>query len=127
MFCGRCGSELAAGARFCSACGAAVLAGQQVVQQGAPLQGSWGAEVTRLVRPRTNRAIAGVCAGLAQHYHWDLVWVRVLTVLITIFSSGAGIIAYIVFWIVMPEENWMLPATASGSNTTPPPTTSYSG
>ncbi len=74
-------------------------------------------DVGRLARPRTNRAIAGVCAGLAKHYGWELVWVRVLTVLITLFSSGAGLVAYIVFWIVMPEEYWMLPAPTSGPAT----------
>lgn len=67
-----------------------------------------GVPLTRLQRPRANRMVAGVCAGLAQHYRWDLTWTRVLTVLIAIFSSGAGIVAYVVFWIVMPEEPWML-------------------
>jgi phage shock protein C len=54
--------------------------------------------------------VAGVCAGLARQYGWDLTWVRVLTVLISVFSSGAGVVAYIVFWIVMPEEPWLLQA-----------------
>ncbi len=101
MFCGRCGSALVGEARFCSACGAAIAA--------APAPGYLAG--ARLERPRGNRAIAGVCAGLAKHYRWDLTWVRVLTVLITVFSSGAGLVAYIVFWIVMPEETWLLPAT----------------
>ena len=101
MFCGRCGSALAAEARFCSVCGTAVLMAQPVPGYLA------GA---RLERPRGTRVIAGVCAGLARHYRWDLTWVRVLTVLITVFSSGAGLVAYIVFWIVMPEELWRLPA-----------------
>lgn len=64
--------------------------------------------------------IAGVCAGLAQHYRWELTWVRVLTVLAAVFSSGAGVVAYIVFWIVMPEENWRLPANTSGTSPVPP-------
>ena len=59
---------------------------------------------SRLIRPRAGRMVAGVCQGLANNYHWDVVWVRVITVLATIFSSGAGLIAYIVFWLVMPEE-----------------------
>ncbi len=84
MFCGGCGTALAAEARFCSACGA----------PAAPLV-TYGEQ--RLVRPRTNRSIAGVCAGLAKHYGWNLTWVRVLTVLITGFSSGAGLAAYVIF------------------------------
>ena len=90
-----------------------------------------GPAMTRLQRPRAQRLVAGVCAGLALQYGWDLTWVRVLTVLITIFSSGAGLIAYIVFWLVMPEQPWMLPApvgtgtgSQAGSQGTPqaPPT-----
>jgi phage shock protein C len=68
---------------------------------------------TRLIRPREGRMIAGVCQGLANNYHWDVVWVRVITVLATIFSSGAGLIAYIVFWLVMPEEQYALPAVTT--------------
>jgi phage shock protein C len=121
MFCGRCGSELGAGARFCSACGAPV-AGAATWPGGTQASGTqpiWSGQgpATRLERPRTNRMVAGVCAGLAQHYRWDLTWTRVLTVLIAVLSSGAGVVAYIVFWIVMPEQPWMLPASAP----TPPP------
>lgn len=64
--------------------------------------------------------VAGVCAGLAMHYGWDIALVRVLTVLITIFSSGAGLIAYIVFWIVMPEEPFLLPGVSYTPPQTPP-------
>jgi phage shock protein C len=61
--------------------------------------------------------IAGVCQGLSLSYGWDVVWVRVIAVLVAVFSSGAGGIAYIIFWIVMPEELFALPA----------PTPYYSG
>ena len=120
MFCGRCGSELGEGARFCSACGAPANA--------AAAQSNWGGmpagidASTRLQRPRTNRMVAGVCAGLAQHYHWELTWVRVVTVLLAVFSSGAGVVAYIIFWIVMPEAPWMLPATTVSVPPDVPPT-----
>ncbi len=114
MFCGRCGSALAGGARFCSACGAPAAAAEP--------RSVWGdMPVSRLERPRATRMIAGVCAGLALHYRWDLTWVRVLTVLIAVFSSGAGIVAYIVFWIVMPEQPLYLPAPVRSSTTAPPP------
>jgi phage shock protein C len=53
-----------------------------------------------------NRVIAGVCAGLAEWLGWDIALVRVLYLVISIFSAGfPGIIAYIILWIVMPEEN----------------------
>ena len=107
MFCGRCGTELMPGARFCSQCGAPAAAAQ------GP-QTAWGdLPMHRLERPRSNRVIAGVCAGLAMHYRWDVTWVRVLAVLVAVFSSGAGIVAYIVFWIIMPEQPLFLPAPGS--------------
>ena len=97
LFCSNCGKSMGDDAHFCSACG------RQLYTH--PVQFAQ----TRLIRPRQGRMIAGVCQGLANNYGWDVVWVRVITVLATIFSSGAGLIAYIVFWLVMPEELLMLP------------------
>ena len=52
-----------------------------------------------------NRVIAGVCAGLAVWLAWDIALVRLLYLIISIFSAGfPGILAYIILWIVMPEE-----------------------
>lgn len=102
VYCRNCGKALADDARFCSACGA----------QLQPPVVSYPQSVTRLVRPRAGRMIAGVCQGLANAYAWDVVWVRVITVLLTVFGGGAGLLAYIIFWIVMPEEPLMLPPSA---------------
>lgn len=57
----------------------------------------------QLVRPNDNRQIAGVCAGLGNYFGIDPTIIRVLFVLFTIFVGG-GIIAYIVLWLVMPQE-----------------------
>ncbi len=58
-----------------------------------------------LYRSKKNRLLGGVCAGLAEWLGWDITLVRVLYVLISIFSVAfPGIIAYIILWIVMPEE-----------------------
>lgn len=54
-----------------------------------------------LTRPVRGRIIAGVCAGIADHYGWSRGTVRVLFVLFGLF--GAGEIAYIILWIVMPR------------------------
>ena len=58
----------------------------------------------RLDRPsrREGRLIAGVCAGLADHYGWDRSVVRLLFLLFGI--VGAGEIAYIALWILMPNR-----------------------
>lgn len=58
----------------------------------------------RLTRSN-NRVIAGVCAGLAEWLGWDIALVRLLYLLISIFSAGfPGVLAYVILWIVMPEE-----------------------
>ena len=52
-----------------------------------------------------NRVIAGVCAGLAEWLGWDIALVRLLYLIVSIFSAGfPGILAYIILWIVIPEE-----------------------
>jgi phage shock protein PspC (stress-responsive transcriptional regulator) len=59
---------------------------------------------SRLTRS-SNRIIAGICAGLAEWLGWDVALVRLLYLILTIFSAGfPGIIAYLILWIVMPED-----------------------
>lgn len=47
--------------------------------------------------------IAGVCAGIARRFGWDLTLTRVLTV-VAAFFAGSAVLIYIVLWIVVPEE-----------------------
>lgn len=59
----------------------------------------------KLTRSR-NQSIAGVCAGIAEYFDLDIALVRILYLVISIFSVAfPGIIIYIVLWIVMPEKN----------------------
>ena len=58
-----------------------------------------------LYRSRTDRQIAGVCGGLAKWLGWDPTNVRILYVLVSIFSAAfPGIVVYLILWAVMPEE-----------------------
>lgn len=58
----------------------------------------------RFYRSR-NRVIGGVLAGFAKHINANVMLVRLLYVLISIFSAGfPGILVYIIFWIITPEE-----------------------
>ncbi len=60
----------------------------------------------QLRRSRQHRIIAGVCGGLAEWLGWDVTLVRVLYILISIFSAAfPGLLAYIILWIVMPEAD----------------------
>lgn len=52
----------------------------------------------------SNKMIAGVCAGIAEYFGWDATLVRVIYVLLTVFSAAfPGILVYIILWIVMPR------------------------
>jgi phage shock protein C len=57
-----------------------------------------------LRRSRTDRMLGGVCGGFARYLGIDPVVARVLYVLGTLVTGGALVLAYLVFWIVMPEE-----------------------
>jgi phage shock protein C len=57
-----------------------------------------------LVRTRDDRIVAGVCSGLARYFEVDVNVVRLVAVLITLFTVGTGILAYLVAWAVIPEE-----------------------
>lgn len=57
-----------------------------------------------LVRPRDNRIVAGVCAGLADYLGMDVNVVRLLVAVVTVFTAGTAILAYLVAWAVIPEE-----------------------
>jgi phage shock protein PspC (stress-responsive transcriptional regulator)/predicted membrane protein len=56
------------------------------------------------MRSRQHRVIAGVCGGIAAYFQLDPVLVRVGFVLLALFTRGLGLIAYVVLWVVMPED-----------------------
>lgn len=56
----------------------------------------------RLFRDPDNKKVAGVAAGLAAYLHIDTVWIRLLFAL-SLVAGGAGLLIYIVLWIVLPE------------------------
>ncbi len=58
----------------------------------------------RLVRSRGDRWLGGVCGGLATYFGVDANLVRLIVVLGTVFGFGSLAIAYVVAWILMPEE-----------------------
>jgi phage shock protein C len=101
-FCSGCGASLAEGARFCSACGKAVYA--EGASAGRLFAG-------RLTRPLAGKKIAGVCQGLALHFGWDVTLIRVIAVLLAVLVFPLGLIAYLILWVIMPQEVRLLPAT----------------
>ena len=57
----------------------------------------------KLYKSTTDRKLCGVCAGVANYLNIDPTVVRLLWALIT-FLGGAGMIAYIVCALVIPDE-----------------------
>ncbi len=57
-----------------------------------------------LRRSRQDRVIAGVCGGVARSLGIDPVIVRVLVAAFAI-AGGAGIIAYLIAWLVIPDDD----------------------
>ncbi len=137
MYCNQCGKQIEPGSRFCPSCGVPVPVAAVVDASYAgappgevPFSSSTGSSSTytagpappppaagpsfftprtsRLVRPRSPRAIAGVCAAFSLYYGWDLVLVRVITAVVSLFW-GVGILAYIICWIAIPDGQYALP------------------
>lgn len=57
----------------------------------------------KLTRSR-NRILAGVCGGIAEWLGWDPTLTRILYVVLSVATAFSGIIAYIILWIIMPED-----------------------
>ena len=65
----------------------------------------------QLTRSRTNRVVAGLCAGLGAYFGIDPVLVRLLFVLGFFLGGHFGIILlYIIMALVIPEEPLQQPA-----------------
>jgi phage shock protein C len=56
-----------------------------------------------LVRNANNRIVAGVCAGVADYLDVDVNLVRIVVALLTLFTAGTGILAYLAAWALIPE------------------------
>lgn len=57
----------------------------------------------RLTRSVIDKKIAGVCAGLARYLGVDVTVLRIIF-LISLFFGGLGFWAYLIVWLVAPEE-----------------------
>lgn len=62
------------------------------------------ADGERLTRSRSNKMIAGVVAGIARYFGFDVTVARVLYVVLSVVSVAfPGFLVYIILWIIMPE------------------------
>ncbi len=104
MLCVNCQREIAEYSNFCYYCGA---------RQCAAPPPRPPAVSKKLMRSVTDKKIGGVCAGFADHLDLDVTIVRLVWLLLAIFT-GVGFIAYLVAWIVMPlaPQTTLAPQTA---------------
>ena len=56
----------------------------------------------KLYRNSQNKMLAGVCSGLAEYINIDPTIVRVIWALVGL--SGAGIVAYLICALIIPEK-----------------------
>ena len=61
----------------------------------------------KLYRSRKARVLGGIAGGLGEYFNIDPVIMRVIFVIV-ILMHGLGILAYIIMWIVIPEEPFEL-------------------
>ncbi len=57
-----------------------------------------------LRRSHDDCQIAGVCGGLAGNLGWDSGRLRIIAVLTALGTGGAGILAHLALWYLMPKE-----------------------
>ena len=58
-----------------------------------------------LRRSHRNSMIAGVMGGIAERYGWDATVLRIVFVMVSVFSAAfPGIIVYLILWFLMPKS-----------------------
>jgi phage shock protein C len=61
-----------------------------------------GTEV--LVRNQKGRMLAGICSGAAEYFGLDVTLVRVIVAVVCVMTGGAGGLAYLAAWVIIPDE-----------------------
>jgi len=99
MLCANCRRDIADYSNFCYYCGMR----QQTHSGAAPVQ-------KRLMRSSIDCKIAGVCGGIAEYLDIDSTVVRLVWVLVFIFTGFIpGGLAYLIGWLVMPQAPLPVP------------------
>ncbi|MCQ2325189.1 MAG: PspC domain-containing protein [Paludibacteraceae bacterium] len=60
--------------------------------------------LSRKLTKSNNKMLAGVCAGLAEYLGWDITLLRVVYLILSMFTAAfPGLLLYILLCIVMPQ------------------------
>jgi len=60
-------------------------------------------KMKRLYRSGKERVLGGVCGGVGEYFNIDPTIVRLLWILL-IFAFGAGILFYLIAWLIVPRN-----------------------
>jgi phage shock protein PspC (stress-responsive transcriptional regulator) len=60
-------------------------------------------KIKKIYRSKKDRIIGGVCGGMGDYFSIDPTFIRIIWTL-TAFGFGAGILAYLIAWIIIPEK-----------------------
>jgi len=61
----------------------------------------------KLYRTNKNRYIAGVCSGIADYFDIDVSLVRIIFIIVTLFSSGIPVLLYLALSFILPYRDQM--------------------
>ncbi len=100
MYCRSCGIDIPDASRFCQQCGTTTARDTFASSTGKPAR--------FLSRPRDEKKIAGVCAGIARYLGIDVTLVRIVLLVLAFWPPAVGLIIYVVCWIVMPQDPLLL-------------------
>ena len=52
-----------------------------------------------------DRKIGGFCGGIGEYLDRDSTVIRILFILLVLFSFGIGIFAYLAMWLIIPKKS----------------------
>ena len=58
----------------------------------------------KLTRSRDHRMLSGVAGGIADYFGIDSNLVRLVFCVLALVTSGGGVIAYLIGWLLLPDE-----------------------
>ncbi len=86
--------------------GATTTNGHSSSSSSSPSASATAEEVRgNLSRNGNDKILGGVCSGLANYLKIDPTIVRILFALITLGGFGAGVLVYIIMWIILPVKD----------------------
>ncbi len=115
MNCNSCGYINPKGSDFCSSCGTKLVPVYETQAPNSQIATPHYEEAPqqyepreKLYRSRNDRWVGGVAGGVGYRYGVDPNIVRLVWFLL-IFAWGSGLIAYIVAWVIIPEDPYIGP------------------